>query len=96
MLEIVACSHLRGERAATREAWDFRISARGLDSQVCTLWRAEAWDVCDGFGHALSDAQIAARLGIDAAQASEARAECAKLAEREYLRRDPPHLRAVA
>ena len=94
-LEVISISRLRGERADPRTAWDFRIAARGFDQQVCMLWRGGSWIVCDGLGTALADAQIAARLGIDA-QSAEARLECARVAEREYLRANQPALRAVA
>ena len=75
MLEIVACSHLRGERADPRTAWDFRIASSGVGQQVCVLWRDGEWAVCDGMGTGITDAQIATRLGIDATQALEVRAE---------------------
>ncbi len=94
MAKIVCTHRLRGREG--RSAFEFDCQVAGVEATICWRDRDQAWLPTNWLGQSIPAAQIAMAAGVDEAQTAAELADAAALCEREYLRRDPPHLRAVA
>ena len=94
MAEIVCVHRLRGFQSRAGFEFDVQI----MSAVVVFYWRErdQAWSPMSAFGQSIPAAQIAKAAGLSEDQAVAELEAAAQMCEREYLRANPPALRAVA
>lgn len=94
MFEIVAIHRLRGFQG--RSAFEFDCLICGAPVTLYWRERDQAWMPMTAHGQAIDPARIAKAACIPEDQAVAELEAAAQMCEREYLRANPPALRAVA